>query len=317
MRPILLSLFVVAIWSCQPPNTDKDVLYNTSVTTFSDVPDDTVTAIKLQLTVCFDTICSKLLKAENECKAMELLLFTRDRWEMENQAAYDWLWSQMVKHEMERYWKSEFKSDKYLDPLLDNPSPNELDNLCEVLNKVDEMYESYFDGPQYSMNLASGVMASTSNLRLLFTYHTLDSLLRNNDQNLLAASYYKDYELWEDLFKEYEENYTDAGSASPMILNQTYSTFADMRNDLLNEEIGYFTENGRAALWLSQEGDFEWDVKQKAIHRWYDYRMAIVDKMEQNGYGNNTIEYYKHITYKAVYIYQRLKTGWSYYFEQL
>lgn len=305
------------ILSCQHHGKVQDTSKDIAIVTFNDIPDDTLSMIKEELRICFDTIKPTVLASESECDAMKHLLCSYDGLRENYQYAYDWLWSQEVKYEMEHYWDSKNISNKYWDPLLDMPLPEELDYLCEIIERVEKSYDSLLGDSQYDLNRVTGIMALTSHLSLLLTYHAADSLLRDMELDLFAEAYYMDYVLWDDLYKEYEENYTDGGSSTPMILNSVYSTYSETRKELLKEEIGYFTEKGAGARWLSREGDIQWEEGQEAIRRWYDYRMKVAQQLEGKGYGHNTIEYYRHITYKAVYIYQRLQTGWGYEFEQL
>ncbi len=319
---LIILLLSYIILGCKRETTGADSPQAVSYATFNEVPADTINKFKKQIKVCLDTISPKVLASKSECEAMEHLLFTHEDLEGGNQAIYDWMWSQVIEQEIEKQLDNKNISlegnGNDLDTFGDTPRFKNYSKICKITKQVDDSYEEYLGGPQSEINQATGVMALTSKFRLLMTYHMADSLLRYDKHDILAASYFKDYVLWEDVFKEFYDNYTDAGSSGPMILNDTYSKYAETRNELLKEEIGYFTEDGHTARWLPFEGDIDIDLdpNQKAIHKWYDYRRQIAKQLEDKEYEHNIIEYYRHITYKAVYIYQRLQIGWGYYFEQ-
>ena len=187
----------------------------------------------------------------------------------------------------------------------------DLDPLADVSYRLDEVYAPLTAYSQYDMNLAAGVFASMAKFRLLNAYQALDSLMMGS---LGRKDYFNDYLLWEGVYQEYEDRYTDGGSSAPMMLSFAHKTLSELRRTILMEEIGYLNvEHEGAAEWYVEADEIRWKPEQKAIRLWYDHRMKMAGKL-----GNtNRAEYLRRMTYKTVFIYQHLQLGWGYDFEHL
>lgn len=186
-----------------------------------------------------------------------------------------------------------------------------LSHLAEVSERLNDYYAPLTAYSQVDMNEAAGVFASTAKFRMLNAYQTLDSLM---DESLGSKDFFNDYLLWEGIYREYEDNYTDGGSSGPMMLNFAHKTFCELRRSILMEEMGYLdVEYEGAAKWYVEADEIRWKPEQEAIRLWYDHRMKMANKL-----GNtNRAEYLRRMTYKTVFIYHHLQLGWQYDFEHL
>lgn len=187
----------------------------------------------------------------------------------------------------------------------------DLSHLAEVSERLNDYYAPLTAYSQVDMNEAAGVFASTAKFRMLNAYQTLDSLM---DESLGSKDFFNDYLLWEGVYREYEDNYTDGGSSGPMMLSFAHKTLSELRRTILMEEIGYLdVEHEGAAEWYVEADEIRWKPEQKAIRLWYDHRMKMVGKL-----GNtNHAEYLRRMSYKTVFIYHHLQLGWGYDFETL
>lgn len=187
----------------------------------------------------------------------------------------------------------------------------DLSHLAEVSERLNDYYAPLTAYSQVDMNEAAGVFASTAKFRMLNAYQTLDSLM---DESLGSMDFFNDYLLWEGVYREYEDNYTDGGSSGPMMLSFAHKTLCELRRSILMEEMGYLdVEYEGAAKWYVEADEIRWKPELEAIRLWYDHRMKMANKL-----GNtNRAEYLRRMTYKTVFIYHHLQLGWQYDFEHL
>ena len=213
----------------------------------------------------------------------------------QKKAAYEWRWAKRAKGAL---GKSSEETD--------------LEVLEAISRGVDDAYEPLLAYSQHDINTATSALAASARFRLLSAYQTLDTLM--SDTSLPKGSCQKDYALWENVFREFEDRYTDAGSSGPMVLNTTYVTLADLRYRVLKEEIGYVSSTGKKAEWYVNADEIQWDSTRQAIRQWYDFRMKIAGLLEKD--SKNRAAYYRRMTYKTAFIYQHLQLDWMYDFEK-
>ena len=97
----------------------------------------------------------------------------------------------------------------------------------------------------------------------------------------LDDCYYRDYVLWEELYKEYDEYYNETGGFRFVNLNSYYAYLADFRTELLRQELACFSGSQGSPKPSDAKVDIHWDKQHKAIRRWYDYRLTMADKLQQ------------------------------------
>ena len=182
---------------------------------------------------------------------------------------------------------------------------DDLDYLTSLSLKVDSSYHSYAASPMAAdMTTASEVYAGTARFRMLNVYQALADLMAVN--SLGDDDYYfKDYVLWEELFKEFDYWYKDKGNWRFIFLNGYYKHVADLRTEVLKEEL-VLLSNGES----EQKGfvtskvprlDRKWMNVHQAISRWFDHRMKMADKIQ--GYSAYQAECIRTLTYKQVSLY--------------
>ena len=206
----------------------------------------------------------------------------------------------------------EWKWAKQTRKALGQDETIDLEYLDAVSFEVDSIYDPLTAYSQAEMNQAAGMFASTACFRLLNAYRKLaDEFEESLDESLFL----QDYTLWEGVYREYAEKYTDGGSSGPMVLNYTYKTLAELRRSMLTEEIGYLgVEHFDAAKWFVEVNEINIKPYQKAILLWYDHRMKMADKLQE--INKNRAEYLRRMTYKTIFIYTHLQLDfWQYDFE--
>ena len=188
----------------------------------------------------------------------------------------------------------------------------DLDSLDALSFNVDKAYAPLTASSPSEADKASGVFAATACFRLLNAYHSLSDQI---SENLAEDWLLLDYTLWKDVYSEFEKQHINAyGRNTSYMLCMAQKTFCELRHTILKEEIGYFdVERKGAAEWFVGADEISWKPEQKAIRLWYNHRMRMADKI-----GNNNLsEYFRHMTYKTVFIYHHLQLGWHYDFENL
>ena len=86
----------------------------------------------------------------------------------------------------------------------------DLEYLDAVSYGVDSIYAPLTASSQNDMNQAAGMFAATACFRLLNAYQKLSDLF---EESLDESLFLQDYTLWEGVFREYAENYTDINNS--------------------------------------------------------------------------------------------------------
>lgn len=196
---------------------------------------------------------------------------------------------------------------------------DDLDNLATLSLELDSSYHSYAASPMAAdMTTASEVYAGTARFRMLNVYQALADLMAGSplgDDDY----YFKDYVLWEGLFKEFDYWYKDKGNWRFIFLNGYYKHVADLRTEVLKEELALLS-NGES----EQKGfapskvprlDWKWIKEHQAISRWLDHRMKMADKIR--GSSAYQAECIRALTYKqmSIYVDYQTKAEKEYYME--
>ena len=187
---------------------------------------------------------------------------------------------------------------------------DDLDSLAALSHELDSSYHSYAASPMAAdMTTASEVYAGTARFRMLNVYQALadlmeDSPLGDND------NYFKDYVLWEELFKEFDYWYKDKGNWRFIFLNSYYKHIADLRTEVLKEELDLLS-NGESEQKESVTSkvprlDWKWMKEHQAISRWFDHRMKMADIIQS--YSAYQAECIRTLTYKQVTLYVEYQT---------
>ena len=188
----------------------------------------------------------------------------------------------------------------------------DLDSLDAMSYEVDKVYEPLTASSPSEASEAAGVFASTARFRMVNTYQ----VLADQFSEMLDEDWFKqDHALWEDVYKEYEETHANAfGRNTSYMLCMAEKALCELRRTILMEEIGYFdVERDGAAEWYVEADEISWKPEQKAIRLWYEHRIKMAEKL-----GNtNLAEYVRKMTYKTVFIYQRLQLDYHYDFEKM
>lgn len=159
---------------------------------------------------------------------------------------------------------------------------DDLDSLATLCHGLDASYESYANsGTTCYMTTAAEVYAGTARFRMLNIYQTLAELTAETPLGSLNDCYYRDYVLWEELYKEYDEYYNETGGFRFVNLNSYYAYLADLRTELLRQELACFSAGKNSPKPSDAKVDIHWDKQHKAIRRWYDYRLAMAEKLQQ------------------------------------
>ena len=205
-------------------------------------------------------------------------------------AAHEWKWAKQARQALG-------SSDDTID----------LEHLDAVAFGVDSIYAPLTAYSQSDMNQAAGMFAATACFRLLNAYQKwADMISHSLDESQLL----QDYTLWEGVYKEYADNYTDGGSSMPMMLSIAHKKLSELRLSVLKEEIGYLeADRHGAADWYVDADEIQCKPYQKAILLWYNHRMKMADRLQE--VSNTHAEYLRHMTCKTVFIYQHLRLGWQ------
>ena len=164
---------------------------------------------------------------------------------------------------------------------------DDLDSLTTLCREEDEGYQSYAESPSTAdMTTATEVYATTGRFRMLNAFQALAELTAETPLGMNADCYYDDYCLWESLYKEFDEWYKSTGNERFMTLFCYYRHLADLRTDILLEELASFSKGGKALEHYANTKppriDQKWQKTHPAIHRWYNYRMKMADKLRRH-----------------------------------
>ena len=179
----------------------------------------------------------------------------------EEKTAYEWNWAYDVRETL---------------------GVDDLDSLAVLTREQDDGYQSYASSCVTSdMVTASEVYAGTARFRMLNAYEALAELTAETPLGSLDDCYYRDYVLWEELYKEYDEYYNETGGFRFVNLNSYYAYLADLRTELLRQELACFSGSQGSPKPSDAKADLRWDKQHKAIRRWYDYRLTMAEKLQQ------------------------------------
>ena len=179
----------------------------------------------------------------------------------EDKTTYEWNWAYEVREALD---------------------VDDLDSLATLCHGLDASYESYANsGTTCYMTTAAEVYAGTARFRMLNIYQTLAELAAETPLGSLNDCYYRDYVLWEELYKEYDEYYNETGGFRFVNLNSYYAYLADLRTELLRQELACFSAGKNSPKLSDAKADLRWDKQHKAIRRWYDYRLTMAEKLQQ------------------------------------
>ena len=187
---------------------------------------------------------------------------------------------------------------------------DDLDSLTTLSFELDSSYHSYAASPMAAdMTTASEVYAGTARFRMLNVYQSLADLMAESTLGD-DDGYYKDYALWEDLFKEFDYWYKDKGNWRFIFLNSYYKHIADLRSEVLKEELALLSngEGLQKTIVKSKAPrlDQKWINEHQAISRWFGHRMKMADKIQCSSvYQAECIRF---LTYKQVSLYIEYQT---------
>ena len=188
---------------------------------------------------------------------------------------YDWLWhSRMMEY---------------------NP---DLDSI-----KRDEDMNTYDNQP--GMNHMAFVSATFAWLRLM---DKLKEAIELSEEDWMKEAYMQDYRLWleleNDLFAMNVGNY----SAWPQEAYYVSCWMANLRRELLEEEIGYLKESG-FCYWGASQHLFCFDCSDRVLEKWYNSRMDVADKFDKD-YNASA---FRQMTNKIAYKFKKQKLDLLWY----
>jgi len=153
-------------------------------------------------------------------------------------------------------------------------------------------------------------------LARLMMLNAYQNLANQYDGMLDEDWFVTDYALWEAVFREYEDHYTNIGSSRNMMLTAAYEAITKLRLDILQEEIGYLSwDHDGATQWFVSADEIKWDTDVHALRAWFNHRMEMANALQP--INQNRAEYLRHITYKTVFIFSHLQLDWTYDFERI
>lgn len=185
----------------------------------------------------------------------------------------------------------------------------DLDSLETLCHELNGSYESYASsGTTCYMTTAAEVFAGTARFRMLNVYQTLAGLTADTPLGE-TDFYYHDYMLWEELFKEFDENYEEGGNGRGVELCGYYRRLAELRMEILLEELAFFSEDKAKSkpyvhVAPSPRGK-QWLISRPAIHRWYNYRMLMADRIQRD--DPSRAQFFRVLTFKQVSLYRQFE----------
>ena len=186
----------------------------------------------------------------------------------------------------------------------------DMDSLTILTHEMNESYQLCVASPMTAdMTTASEACAGTARFRMLNVYQALADFMAVTPLGD-EGSYYKDYVLWEELYKEFEYWYKDKGNWRFIFLNDYYMKLADLRTKILREELSCLS-NDRDSKdgWYNKRashGDEEWMNRHPAICRWYAHRMKMSDKLQSRSLSQ--AQFVSALTYKQLTLYVEYQT---------
>lgn len=180
----------------------------------------------------------------------------------EGKTAFEWNWAYDVRETM---------------------GVEDLDSLTIFSRDMDDSYHDLLEsGIPFQMGTAARAHAGTARFCMLNVYQTLAELVEDTSLDD-DYSYYNDYALWEDFFKEFDDRYVHGGSGRDAEIHCYYKQLAEFHTEYLLEELSCFLEDGGVLKKHTKSTPPRWDKQwiktHPAIRRWYDHRMQMADKI--------------------------------------
>ena len=213
----------------------------------------------------------------------------------EDKTSYEWNWAYEVREAL---------------------GVDDFDSLATLCHGLDASYESDANsGTTCYMITAAEVYAGTSRFRMLNIYQTLAELTADTPLGE-TDFYYHDYMLWEKLFEEFDENYEETGNGRGIELCCYYRRLAELRIEILHEELAFFSEEkSKYEPYVHippSQWEKQWLVSHPAIHRWYDYRMLMSDRIQRD--DPSWAQSLRALTYKQASLYMKYETETENYY---
>lgn len=220
--------------------------------------------------------------------------------EDEEKTVYEWVWAYEVRDTLDIY---------------------DIDSLDTLCKNLDVCYRSYSRSAcTADMTTGEELYSATARFRMLNAYQALAGLTEETPLGKNVDCYYDDYSLWEALFKEFDEWYKERGNCRFMNLYCYYHHLADLRTEVLLEELDCLTEGGDSLHQFINakppQIDREWLKTHPAIRRWYNYRMKMADKLRRH--NASQAQCLRALTYKQYTRYVKFEREYEeeYYIEE-
>ena len=156
------------------------------------------------------------------------------------------------------------------------------DSLDTLTRELEESYSPYFSCISTSdMTIGADLFAATARFRMLIAYQVLAEKVADTPLDSIVNAYIEDYVRWEKLTCEYDDYYNDYGGMRLAMIDYYYRCLADLRTELLRQELACFSGSQGSPKPSDAKVDIHWDKQHKAIRRWYDYRLAMAEKLQQ------------------------------------
>lgn len=156
------------------------------------------------------------------------------------------------------------------------------DSLDTLTRELEESYSPYFSCISTSdMTIGADLFAATARFRMLIAYQALAEKVADTPLDSIVNAYIEDYVRWEKLTCEYDDYYNDYGGMRLAMIDYYYRCLADFRTKLLRQELACFSGSQGSPKPSDAKVDIHWDKQHKAIRRWYDYRLAMAEKLQQ------------------------------------
>jgi len=157
----------------------------------------------------------------------------------------------------------------------------DLDSLAQLSYQFESDYEARFGGVTSDMVIGADAYAGAARFRMLNVYQALAELMYDTPLGAEANCYFEDFVLWEKVFVEYANNCDNEGSIRFIELPMYYKELADMRTEVLEEELKCLSNSGVDSISKAIKKEPKWNGADRAIRKWYDYRMSMADKLQK------------------------------------
>lgn len=206
----------------------------------------------------------------------------------EEKTAYEWNWAYEVREAL---------------------GVDDLDSLTTLSRNQNHSYRYLSDScAPFEINTATNMYAATARFCMLNAYQALAELvyetpLGDND------SYYHDYALWEELFKEFDGWYVNGGSGRGYEVDCYYIQLAKFHTESLLDELAFFQESKpsqkQIAKALPPQWDEQWIGTHPAIQNWYNHRMKMAQKIHR--VNLSWAQCIRALTYKQAALYTKFE----------